>query len=137
MGDREMNEMADTAWEELVKRYADGRTICNCGQAYATPCGHGIHKGVERHDLLVCAGGCSGNQIAAKEEIAKRVIAERRKVGVIRDISMPGYRLELTDGTYYVQGYYYDMADHNRLEEAVNGKIDEMQQALERRRERD
>jgi len=64
-------------WQELVKRYADGRPICNCGEAYYTPCGHGTDKeGRKRTDMLVCQYGCAANIIAAREEIAGRVIAE-------------------------------------------------------------
>lgn len=65
-----------SAWQELVKIHADGRPICNCGDAYYSPCGSGIdEKGRHRRDMLACAYGCSSNQIAAKEDIAKRILA--------------------------------------------------------------
>jgi len=69
--------MSRKYWQELVKRYADGRPICNCGEAYYTPCGHGIDgDGRKRTDILTCQFGCSANRIFAKEEIARRVLAE-------------------------------------------------------------
>lgn len=54
------------AWQELVRRYADGRKPCNCGCAYYT----------ERDGSLFCEYGCSANQLSAREEIARRVLAE-------------------------------------------------------------
>lgn len=66
----------DDDWKKLVKRYADGRPICNCGHAYYTPCGVGIVDGVHKTDMPDCQYGCSANQIFAKEEIASRVMAE-------------------------------------------------------------
>jgi hypothetical protein len=64
-------------WKELVIKYADGRPICNCGEAYYTPYGVGIDKhGNHRTDMLACAGGCSCNQITAREEIAKKILNE-------------------------------------------------------------
>lgn len=50
-------------WQELVKRYADGRKICNCGDAYADSQG-------------MCQYGCSSNLISAKHEIAEKVLRE-------------------------------------------------------------
>ncbi len=41
--------------KKLVEQYADGRPICNCGQAYGASCDN----------------GCSANMIAVKEEIAE------------------------------------------------------------------
>ncbi len=69
--------MGTKYWQELVKRYANGRPICNCGDAYYSPCGSGIDStGRERTDILDCEYGCSTNQISAKEDIAKRVLYE-------------------------------------------------------------
>lgn len=68
------------AWCELVKRYADGRSICNCRQAYYTACGHGIiqidGQWEKRTDMLVCKYGCEANLSIAKEEIGRRALAE-------------------------------------------------------------
>jgi hypothetical protein len=50
------------AWCELVRRFADGRQPCNCGEAYRDKDG-------------TCAHGCSSNLITAKYEIARRVLA--------------------------------------------------------------
>jgi len=66
-----------TDFERLIQRYADGKPICNCGQAYYTPCGVGIDgKGSRRTDMLTCAYGCSANQNDAKNYVAARVVAE-------------------------------------------------------------
>lgn len=53
----------ETDWQTLVRLYADGRTPCNCGDAY-------------RDAQDGCPGGCSSAQISTKGEIAKRVIAD-------------------------------------------------------------
>ena len=68
--------MAREHFKELVIRYADGRPICNCGQAYYTPCGEGYLNGERRTDMLICRYGCSAAQIDAKNEIAERVLKE-------------------------------------------------------------
>lgn len=68
--------MARDDWERLIDRYADGRPICNCRQAYYSPTGHGIVNGVERTDILDCEYGCSANQISAKRYIATRVLQD-------------------------------------------------------------
>ncbi len=69
---------ARNAWERLIQRYADGRPICNCGNAYYTPCGKGFVSGseVRRTDLLVCKDGCQANQYSVKFELAERIEAE-------------------------------------------------------------
>jgi hypothetical protein len=63
-----------TDWEILVERYAEGRPICNCRQAYYSPCGEGIVNGERRSDLLVCKHGCSANQLDARDHVAKCVL---------------------------------------------------------------
>jgi hypothetical protein len=69
------NKMKKSAWEQLIEMHADGRPICNCGEAYYSPCGVGIDKnGNHRTDMLTCQYGCSANLIEAKEYIAKRVL---------------------------------------------------------------
>lgn len=69
-----------SAWQQLIQQYADGRPICNCGEAYYTPCGKGLvnegGKTVRKTDMLACAYGCSANQIFAKEDIARRVLQD-------------------------------------------------------------
>lgn len=73
--------MSDKAWRELVKRYADGRQICNCDMAYYSPVGRGIDtNGVHRNDLMVCAHGCSANQCTARNEIAGRVLDDLKNM---------------------------------------------------------
>lgn len=65
-------------WKELIKKYADGRPVCNCGDAYYTPCGVGIDRdGRHRTDMLACNHGCGANQYEAKEEIAKKIVEGR------------------------------------------------------------
>jgi len=65
------------AFKRLIKRYADGRPICNCGDAYYSPCGDGVDgQGTRRTDMLVCQNGCSTNLIVAKEYVAEMVEKE-------------------------------------------------------------
>ena len=67
----------DENWKSLVALHADGRTVCNCGCAYYTPCGKGIDgQGRHRTDMLTCRGGCSANQLNCRDDIAKRVLAK-------------------------------------------------------------
>lgn len=67
--------MTDTAWQALIKIHANGRPVCNCGDAYYSPCGVGIDgAGNKRDDMIACDGGCSFNKITAKDYIAKRVL---------------------------------------------------------------
>ena len=64
-------------WEKLIERYADGKPICNCRQAYYTPCGHGIDaNGNRRTDMPCCQYGCQANQYSVKDYIAQRVLKE-------------------------------------------------------------
>ena len=61
-------------WKALIVRFAAGRQVCNCGEAYYTPCGEGIAaSGQARKDLLVCQYGCSTNKLIAKYDIAERL----------------------------------------------------------------
>lgn len=50
------------AWQWLVKRYAGKRKVCNCGDAWS--------------EENRCPYGCAANQLAAKGEIARRVMKE-------------------------------------------------------------
>ena len=52
-------------WPELIKLCANGRTICNCGEAYTD---------VDRDGNSVCMYGCGAAQIEAKEIVAARVL---------------------------------------------------------------
>lgn len=62
-------------FKKLIVKFADGRKICNCGEAYLSPCASGIDReGRNRTDMLACKDGCSVNQINAKEYIASRVV---------------------------------------------------------------
>lgn len=61
-----------TAWQKLIVRYAGRRQICNCDEAYYDKDGR-------------CRSGCSANQIIAKEEIAKKVLRDLRKVGLAEE----------------------------------------------------
>lgn len=68
-------------WEKLIERDADGRPICNCGQAYYAEDGEYMVAGGPNHGKIFhngkhCKWGCSANQYAVKDEIAARVIAE-------------------------------------------------------------
>ena len=67
----------DAAFKALIERFADGRSICNCGEAYYATDGVYWKAGspLQFHDGLHCKSGCSTNQIDAKYEIAERVTA--------------------------------------------------------------
>ena len=54
--------MSRKAWIQLVEKFADGRRLCNCREAYYDERGR-------------CKYGCSSNLISAKHEIAERVLA--------------------------------------------------------------
>lgn len=53
-------EQGRTPYERLVRYYANGRKVCNCGQAYRALDGG-------------CRYGCSANQISAYNEIAGHI----------------------------------------------------------------
>jgi hypothetical protein len=67
-------------FKKLIKHFADGRTVCNCGEAYHTNCGRGaaglgeFGQTLWVDDLPACRHGCSTNQFDAKNEMANRVI---------------------------------------------------------------
>jgi len=68
-------------WEKLVERYADGRSLCNCGNAYYSEGGEymiagGPDHGKTFHNGKHCKYGCQANQYGVKDEIASRVLAE-------------------------------------------------------------
>lgn len=47
-------------WHRIVMAYADGRRICNCGEAYYDKEGR-------------CEHGCQANLLQCKYEIAKKL----------------------------------------------------------------
>ena len=63
------------AFTKLLLRYADGRQLCNCNEAY-----EGLVKAyvVGKGYVMVpgCVHGCSTNKIDAKEEVAERLVGE-------------------------------------------------------------
>lgn len=69
-------------WKQLIERYADGKPICNCRQAYYEPCGHGsvwddgLARYVDKTDLLACRSGCEVNVYRVRDYIAQRVLAD-------------------------------------------------------------
>ncbi len=70
------------AFRTLIRRFADLRTVCNCGEAYETECPGSEHpeertcsgcsNTPDGHGF--CSGGCSSNQIRAKHEVAGRIL---------------------------------------------------------------
>ena len=75
-----MNE----AWEILIKHYADGRTVCNCGLAYYSLDGKAVKvSGEEINNHPYCKYGCMANKWYAKDEIAKKVLTDFINLGVI------------------------------------------------------
>lgn len=77
--------MARSNFEKLIERYADGREICNCRDAYYTNCGHARVNGREIFNHPTCQHGCSAAQINAKEYIADRVMAELLSTNIAED----------------------------------------------------
>ena len=68
-------------WKELIAKYAEGRTICNCGDAYYFPVGEGIDaKGCQRSDMMVCSYGCSAAQLIARDYIADRILKKENPI---------------------------------------------------------
>jgi len=68
--------MSSDSFKKLIKHYANGSEICNCGEAYYTNCGKGSVGGQDRDDLPTCKHGCSSNIITAKNYIAEMVLSE-------------------------------------------------------------
>jgi len=68
-------------WRQLVFDCANGRKVCNCGQAYATwhedGCYVSGYSGECGH--WACAHGCQSAQLYAREHVAS-VLALRRKL---------------------------------------------------------
>jgi hypothetical protein len=63
-------------WQTLVKRFANGRPICNCGDAYYSEGGTYWRGGNEHHDGLYCKGGCNAARYEARDHVAMCVLAE-------------------------------------------------------------
>lgn len=65
-------------WEALIRRYADGRPICNCGRAYYATDGEYTRYPAmtTHHDGYYCKHGCHANQYSVKDDIAARVLAD-------------------------------------------------------------
>lgn len=62
------------AWHALVVRFANGRPLCNCRDAYYATDGKGYRGGERVADLHHCKDGCSANILTTRDEIAQRVI---------------------------------------------------------------
>ena len=69
-------------WQALVERYADGRPLCNCRDAYYSTGGKYSLGGVEHNDGLYCKGGCNAAWYEARQHVARSVIAELKEAGV-------------------------------------------------------
>ncbi len=68
--------MAKTNWQMLIERYADGKPICRCGQAYYTTCGRGYSEGDWPEDPDVLPLSCKETIFGTHEYIAERVMQE-------------------------------------------------------------
>lgn len=66
--------MSKAAWRTLVEKYADGRQICNCGEAYYAEDGEAWMGDKKITNAKHCKWGCSANQIFARDEIAAKVL---------------------------------------------------------------
>ena len=76
--------MSREDFQKLIERYADGKPICNCRDAYYKPIGRGcIRRGDGnyewREDLPACEYGCEYNRERAKEYVAERVVEELKE----------------------------------------------------------
>lgn len=67
--------MAREDWQALVRKYANGRDICNCGDAYYANDGEYIVTGVSGrfYNGKHCKYGCSTNILNARDEIASLI----------------------------------------------------------------
>lgn len=74
-------------WEDLVRRYANGRSICNCGNAYYSEGGTYWKTGSTEtfHDGQYCKDGCSANCCTVKDDVAKRALAELSQMAAERN----------------------------------------------------
>ena len=70
--------MSRNNWEAVILHFKGDRVICNCGCAYYSK--GGVYskwvdgKWVEFTDGLACEGGCSYNQMKAREHVAQQII---------------------------------------------------------------
>ena len=60
------------ALTELLRRYADGRELCNCSEAYYS---------LNEQGQKVCSYGCNANLIDAKRYVAARALQEIQSAG--------------------------------------------------------
>lgn len=58
----------DEAWKTLVRRYANGRCLCNCREAYRGSDG-------------MCPHGCSANKLTVRDEIAEHILEVYETLG--------------------------------------------------------
>lgn len=65
-----------TNFERLIQRYANGKEICKCRNAYIESPVVAIISGENVYGPPICSGGCSYNSIKAKEYVADMVVIE-------------------------------------------------------------
>jgi hypothetical protein len=66
-----MDYPIDTSfWRTLILRYANGRKVCSCEDAYYK------ESKFQGHDYTYCEHGCTTNKLLTKNEIAKKVLEE-------------------------------------------------------------
>lgn len=71
--------MSEAHWRELIRRFANGRDICNCGNAYYANDGEywlaGDPAGSPPHqDGKHCKFGCQANILRARDELAEKLL---------------------------------------------------------------
>jgi len=64
------------AFQRLLHRYAEDKPICNCGNAYYSPCGKSWSQELGNHTTWACQYGCLTNCLNAVGYIAKCVEEE-------------------------------------------------------------
>ena len=79
------------SWAFLVDRYKDDRLVCNCREAWYGRSGETQTMYQDGRWVTVpvgarsCPNGCSANKIFCRNEIARRVCAEFKKLGMKGD----------------------------------------------------
>ncbi len=83
----QLPEYKESVQQRLVKQYANGRKICNCGEAWTLPIGRALGPDgwIENYDI--CPGGCFTNKSSAAEYIMLRQECELIRMRAILGIN--------------------------------------------------
>lgn len=108
----------DAAWRALVERYADGRPICNCREAFAVMVEAVGLDGEPVRVVKKCEDGCSAALIRAKHEIGRRALEEitAREWRPVTDTEPP-------DDLQVLVWYCSDVELGSRWHSATEGRV--------------